>query len=944
MSTTFEGRGTGVRRAAPRLPLAAAVLFAGTAALVPGSDAASRPTPEFTGSVTAVRTAVAQDGSVDELDRRTVTLTVDTTSDLRGRQELHVTWSGATPTGGIVGDPTTSEARNQEYPMVLLQCRGVDTDGAAPKGQVKLSPETCWTQTSVERYVAAASTTPSWRFDRYATAADRRAVVGAPDPLPEECDNVSTPLSARWLPFRSANGTTYPGGPDPDAGCVSLPPETDSAESGGLPSNTTYGVTDTSGKGAADFAVFTSAENGSLGCSPTVHCALVAVPVVGVSCDPWGHDLPAGTVQENRNGVALTESAKATAESTCRRTGAYAPGATRASESTDQAVRGNLWWSASNWRNRITVPLEFATTGAVCDTSGSRAPTEIMGSVVLNELTASWRPAFCTTSSLFPFTHVQQSDSLARTLLDSGEIKAAFSSAPQDGGWTREVVQAPTSVGGFAITFTIDNADGERVRELKLTPRLVAKLLTSSYPTMPVVRDNHGSLGTNPLNITLDPEFQALNPGLPQSSSLDAAAALQYSSASSDLMWALTSWIDADTEARKWLDGEPDAWGMKVNAAYASIALPVDNWPLLDDFIAPQWYQDQNACYAKSPTPVMQLVANPPSNLATVVLNVQYANSAVATVCRYDGYDPTTLPLRQQGRQKVGYRFVLGLTSTSSAQRYNLGTASLGTSTTGFVAPSTETMTAATSFLALDEKSNSWTLDVAALSRSTGAPAYPGTLLVNTVVPTSGLDATTAARLASFLCYTHRDGQVSGATNGQLPAGYLPLTAANGLGKQSEHLLRAALAVRAQAGGSPRASGAAPSRAEACGTVRPSPSPSSSPKEPKRTPAAPVDVPGSAPGGDVLFPPADGGVLPLPAGGDVDAKDTPVTVSTPSLETTDAALRLTSGDSSTLGRLGAPALLGAAVTALLAAGWLQWGARLLPALSGLRRRAARSRR
>ena len=58
---------------------------------------------------------------------------------------------------------------------------------------------------------------------------------------------------------------------------------------------------------------------------------------------------------------------------------------------------------------------------------------------------------------------------------------------------------------------------------------------------------------------------------------------------------------------------------------------------------------------------------------------MQYASSAVATVCRYDGYDPTTLPLRQQGRQTVGYRFVLGLVSLSAARRYNLRTAALQT-------------------------------------------------------------------------------------------------------------------------------------------------------------------------------------------------------------------------------------------------------------------------
>ena len=163
---------------------------------------------------------------------------------------------------------TPRDGRNQEYPFVLLQCRGVDTTATVPEGPGRGSrPETCWTQTSAERYLAAASHTPSWRFDAYARPSDRGAVVGAPDPLPEACAAWPQPLTARWLPFRAAGGEVYYGGPDPGVGCTPLAPESDSAEAGGLPSNTTYGITGTDGHGEADFAVWTAAENASLGCS-----------------------------------------------------------------------------------------------------------------------------------------------------------------------------------------------------------------------------------------------------------------------------------------------------------------------------------------------------------------------------------------------------------------------------------------------------------------------------------------------------------------------------------------------------------------------------------------------------------------------------------------------------------------------------------------------------
>lgn len=904
------------RQRAARTLFAAALLLTGLAAIVPAFPDGAEAAPESAQSatsrtVTATRQFVEQDGSTTEVSSNKVTLKVDQTQNLRGRQEIHVSWSGAVPTGGVVGDPNTSDARNQEYPFVLLQCRGVDTSGSVEKGQVRLSPETCWTQTSPERYLAAASHTPSWRFDAYAKPGDREAIVGRPDQLPEECAQVSEPLTARWLPFRAAGGEVYYGGPDPGVGCTPLPPESDSAEAGGLPSNTTYGITGTDGRGETDFAVWTASENASLGCSPSVDCALVAVPIVGVSCDTWGNELPAGTEQTTKAGAVLTASQLATADATCRSTGAYEPGAPRSSETTDQAVRGNLWWSASNWRNRITVPLHFATSGSICDVMSSEPPVEIMGSVVANELAASWRPAFCTNDDLFTFTHVQQADSLARQLVNVGEIEAALTTAPPADGYQRPVVQAPVAFGGFAIAFTIDDAERQRREELRLNARLVAKLLTSSYPANAMVRDNHPSIGGNPLNITLDPEFQTLNPGLPETSSLEAAAALQVFAASSDLVWALTSWLNADDAARAFLDGEADPWGMTVNESYRDLVLPVDNWPLLDGFLAPQWYIDQNACYANSPTPFMQLISNPPSNLSSVLLNLQFASSAVATVCRYDGYDPTTLPLRQQGRQTVGYRFVLGLVSLSAAERYNLRTAALQTGAEGddsFVVPDTTSLQAAAKLLTADEEVHAWTFDYDALGTSAGAAAYPGAMPVYAVVPTEGLPEEDAEKFSKLLCYASGVGQVPGRANGQLPSGYLPVTAENGLGAQHDYTLSAAAVVRSQTGTTPALDANAPSAEQACDF-------SEQPTEPTETPTGAGN--GTGTGTGTTVPPASG---PVPGGGKPGGKGTKPSEA----PVTEATTVLTSGQSSAFGQLGVPSLLVIAIACAVAGALIRW--------------------
>lgn len=911
-----------LRRRAERVCFALAVLLGVLAVVSPSGTAPAGAAGGLTRTVTAQRTFIDADGRTTVASTNKITLHVSQADNLRGRQEIKVSWEGATPTGAVVADPNSSEGRNQEYPFVLLQCRGVDA-GKVPAGQARLTPETCWTQTSPERYLAAASTTPAWRFDAHASAPDRAPVVGEPADLPEACTKLAPATTARWVPFKAVGGTTYYGGPDPEAGCTPAAPETDSAERGGVPSNTTYGITGKDGKGSADFAVWTRAENGSLGCSATVRCALVAVPVVGVSCDAFGFELPAGQPQTNKAGVPLTDAQKTSADGTCRRTGSYAPGEPATTRSSDQAVRGNLWWSASNWRNRITVPLTFAPTAEVCPPESAEKPLELMGSVVLNELTASWRPKFCTTDSLFSFTHVQQSESLARSLLERGEITGAFSSAPQPGGYQRPVVQAPVALGGFAIAFSIDDADQRRRENLRLDARLVAKLLSASYPATSFVRSGHAGLENNPYNLTVDPEFKALNPGIAESTTLESAAALQVFSSNSDLVWALTQWIDADPEARAWLDGKPDPWGMKVNAAYQGIELPVDNWPLLDEFLAPQWYIDQNRCYANSPTPYLQLVANPLSGLGPVSLNLQFANSAVATVCRYDGNDATTLPLRTEGRQAVGHRFVLGVVSLSAARRYNLRTADLQTATSlaptatfadaggrTFVSGDSAGLAAAAPLLKPDVEDGTWALDYAALSTAKGSKAYPGALPVSAVFPTSALDAATAAKLARFLCYAGGPGQRPGQANGELPAGYLPLTAENGFSGEESYLASAVVAVRTQKGAVPAVDAApATTLAKACDFSKAAPTVTTPPKNTDQggpgTGVAPVAGGGPA------------GVVPVAADGGPAA-------AAPAAAAAGDQLALTSGEHSSLGRVGLPTLLLMAALCALAGGVLRW--------------------
>ena len=114
---------------------------------------------------------------------------------------------------------------------------------------------------------------------------------------------------------------------------------------------------------------------------------MVAVPIMGISCDDTGRlvlpaDVPPPVEQ-------------AADRARCRAAGFYKPGSVRAGFPSQTAVTGALWWSESNWRNRITVPLDFAPLASVCDVVGGKDSVDVYGSELLTSLTSQWRPAFC---------------------------------------------------------------------------------------------------------------------------------------------------------------------------------------------------------------------------------------------------------------------------------------------------------------------------------------------------------------------------------------------------------------------------------------------------------------------------------------------------------------------------------------------------------------------
>lgn len=769
----------------------------------------------------SVQRVFIDNGKTRVQDKRTVHVTVSDTSDLRSLQQINVSWSGAHPTDGVASDTNSDLAQNEEYSFDLFECRGIDSP-KAPKSE-RVSPRTCWTQYADERFLSGYDGYPAWRADAYATAKERRPIVDAErtSKQPQTCvTQLLGTETQRWVPFVGANGKTYPGGPD---GCAGQAPEAspDNLSSLALPSNETFGVTNANGRGQASFDVFTAEDHASLGCSATVPCSLVAVPIEGISCDVAGSKLPAKDRPD--------ASDQADATTSCETKGNFKPGQLlgNVGQSGAAAVDGSLWWSASNWRNRLSFPLHFAAADDVCSLVTKQRQLDIYGSELMTQATTQWAPHFCLDRKLFNLKHVQTPEPEARNLLSANNVHAVLTSDAPTVAYPTPTVNAPVAVTGFGIAFDIDNNKQQPVTRLRLDPRLLAKLLTESYPaqnflksTYPETTSGVATLSNNPINLGADPEFQALNPGIP-APEVDAAATLLTLNTQSDVMWALTSYINADPEARAWLDGKPDPWGMRVNPNYQGMKLPVDTWPLLDTFEPTDEYQPgKNDCLAADPVPYLPLVAAPTAALFNIARDMEFAISQSQTTCSLPSPIPGSTAgakLVANGRQSPGHRFMLGVVSLGDAHRNDLQLASLETQSTvsgdsrfsgphgrTFVKPNDASLDAAAKLLHPDQTTGTWPIPYGAWRKQASAKvAYPGTLVVYASVPTSGLPPDDATAYADFLDFAAGAGQKPGIAQGELPPGYLPMTGSNGLAGMMLYTKRAAVAVAHQQGVKP---------------------------------------------------------------------------------------------------------------------------------------------
>ncbi|CAB4719301.1 unannotated protein [freshwater metagenome] len=751
--------------------LIALLLAAGVMVLSPSAQAvdqspARAAKPDFSQTKTLTRTFENADGTTYSFPSREVTVTADTTQDVRGRQRILISWTGAQPSGGRASNPYGENGLQQEYPVVIMQCRGID-DPSLPAAK-QLSPSTCWTASVAQRsQISRTGAEASWTRDLLADPADRERVSGiTPFPSADVCPTADiAPFFTRLTPFVAAKGTVFPA-----CDAQHMPPE--AAVGAAFPPNELAAFTDTDGRGSVQFEVRSDVENESLGCNDKVACSIVVIPIMGLSC--------------------AAPSVPATpADDACRKGGRFLPGSSNfANDGVDQAVSPALWWSASNWANRFSIPLTFGFPPDTCDVLDSRAPTGFYGSELLAQAALQWSPAYCLRKDRFKFQLNQMSDDAGWNLMEAGEGAAAEVSSEHELRGSDPVGYAPTAVTGFSIGYVIDRPDNQgEYTDLRMNARLVAKLMSQSYLGSDLGRGHPGMAG-NPLGIMTDPEFVKLNPGLTQNAQ-EAGAALLSLSNSSDVIYQLTDWMAQDKDALAFLGGKPDPWGMVVNPAYRDIAIPTAEWPLLDSYVP----QTENTCRQDNPAVYFSQLAAPVTTLRKIAEALLDAWPNVQTRCEFD-LSTQLYKLGRIDRQSFGARFMMGVVSLGDVDRYGLRSAALEAASGSYVEPDDASLAAAVGLAKQQDRYGPFVLDQADVRRSKAA--YPGTMVVYTAAKLRNLDQTSADKVAQFIRVSTTEGQRPGTGNGDLPGGFLPIRDSGVTAKLYASAQQVAAAIAAQ--------------------------------------------------------------------------------------------------------------------------------------------------
>ncbi|MEU9447580.1 hypothetical protein [Streptomyces sp. NPDC048277] len=437
--------------------------------------------------------------------------------------------------------------------------------------------------------------------------------------------------------------------------------------------------------------------------------------------------------------------------------------------------------SQTNWDQRIVFKLGFQSVTDNCDPD--KPERGIMGSELATDAITSWQSALCETGS-YRFSFTQSGEDQARSAVTSGDSVAGLAMTvdpvePVDGA--AQVVHAPVAITGLTIGFVwmYDTADNSSlpVTELKLNQRLLAKVLTQSYPYS-LVQPLDGVptyLSGNPLSLVKDPEFLKLNPELKDQAAGNAPLGLALALANSDSARLVWKYILANNDAKEFIEGKADPWGMKVNPAYKDgvISDSLDFFPKAD--LTPVT-TDCGGGTTLTVSYTGQDVVPYVNDMHDGALKIRRGDIGNAYGCDVVDGVPKVKSL---GRPILTKQRQFGIVDNASAMRYLLGAAALPNADGDYVQP-----TNASLLKAVSEMPDS---DVAGVKAPDPGKMKDGAYPLTAVVyAASSLDQAKDARqdFARVMRYAAGAGQTQGTAKGQLPYGYAPLPTA--LRKQAE--------------------------------------------------------------------------------------------------------------------------------------------------------------
>lgn len=734
-------------------------------AIGPDGARAVDPVPGQQGTDTALPATPSQ-VTVSGRDRfANLKITVNQTTRLTN-QAVSITWTGGEPT---ISGPGRFGSRY----LQIFECWG-DDDGTVP-GNPGPPPTQCEQGAVAGNYggLPGGLYPSGFALSRVISRSDWANFDPAVGHLDKSTTNV-------WLPFRSVDGVEVPQQTDPTF---------NPAEQGGnfwlnpyfgqATTNEIAGAaTGSDGKGAELFQVLTGVQSSGLGCGQTTQPQADGSKKVP-QC--WIVVVPRGTPTEENAGTPFVESA-------------------------DQFGVATSPVAPAAWQHRIAIPIEFNPVDSPC--SISQESRRISGSELALSAVVSWQPVLCGGGALPPYAYGMVGDNAARQQLLSKQagspgmvvVSEPFSSAAMT-SVTRPLVFAPLTLSGLVIGFNIERNPlpaaqageqalaGVRVASLNMTPRLVAKLLTQSYQQAVsiVAAPPYTWLKSNPAHVGLDPDFLQFNPefSLMQIADGRTFSSLELPTGNADATRQLWQWVLADPEAKAWLDGAPDEWGMVVNPVYATRIEANSNGIAFGDPIPTTFPKSDPYCYVAPPRGPNNSIV-PPSLCGTdwMPYKRSYGETAQVTRAASDNAKVVENPFpltssdvwKADAPQYLGRRAMLAVTDAPSAALFGLQTVSLsraGDDAAGraFVAPTPDSFGAG--LAAMSSSDGTGWLVPSPLAPAPGA--YPLTTLTYAAVSPADLDAAARHDYAAFIDYAVGTGQTPGFDPGQLPRGFAPL-------------------------------------------------------------------------------------------------------------------------------------------------------------------------